>query len=145
VTIHQERCVLSVMLDISERKQTETQLLAAVESVMQDTSWLGQKIVEKLASLTRSSGFVAQGPGITDLTERAREVLGLIAQGLSDQEIAARLGVSRNTVRNHVSAIYSKLGLHRRSAVVVWARERGLGAQSNPLTKPAKIKRRQRG
>ncbi len=140
VTIHQERCVLSVMLDITERKQTETQLLAAIESVMQDTSWLGQKIVEKLASLTRSNESVSHGPEITDLTDRAREVLGFIAQGLSDQEIGERLGVSRNTVRNHVSAIYSKLGVHRRSAVVVWARERGLGAQPNSLIKLTKIK-----
>ena len=38
VTIHQERCVLNVMLDITERKQTESQLLSAIESVMQDTS-----------------------------------------------------------------------------------------------------------
>jgi ATP-dependent exoDNAse (exonuclease V) alpha subunit len=40
VEIRHERCVLSVMLDITERKQTESQLLAAVQSVMQDTSWL---------------------------------------------------------------------------------------------------------
>lgn len=143
VTIHQERCVLSVMLDITERKQTETQLLAAVEAVMQDTSWLGQKIVEKLATLTRSHDSTPQGPEITDLTDRMRQVLSLIAQGLSDQEIAGKLGLTQNTIRNHVSAIYNKLGVHRRSAVIVWARERGLGGQPNSLTKPAKIKRRQ--
>ena len=81
---------------------------------------------------------------MTDLSARAREVLDLVAQGLSDQEIAGRLGVTRNTVRNHVSAIYSKLGVHRRSAVVVWARERGLGDKSNPLTTLSEIKRRRR-
>ena len=57
VMIHQEQCVLTVMLDITERKQTENQLLAAIKSVMQDTSWFGQKIVEKLASLTRSDAI----------------------------------------------------------------------------------------
>jgi len=142
VTIHQELCVLTVMLDITERKQMETQLLAAIESVMQDTSWFGQKIVEKLTSLSRSGSTVPAGPEISSLTTRAREVLGLMAQGLSDEEIAGKLGVTRNTVRNHVSAIYSKLGVHRRSAVIVWARERGLGAKPNPLTKLAKLKRR---
>ena len=109
VTIHQEQCVLNVMLDITERKQTELQLLSAIQSVMQDTSWFGQKIVEKLASLTRSNEAVHQGPQLTDLSGRAREVLELVAQGLSDQEIADKLNVSRNTVRNHVSAIYSKI------------------------------------
>ena len=135
VTIRNEPCVLTVMLDITERKQTEAELLAAIESVMQDTSWFGQKIVEKLALLTRQ-GLARQGSvaaqqelGIGDLTPRAREVLGLMSQGLSDENIAGRLGVSRNTIRNHVSAIYQKIGVHRRSAVVVWARERGLGME----------------
>ncbi len=133
VEIHQQACVLSVMLDITERKRSETELLAAVEAVMQDTSWLGQKIVEKLASITG-----AKQPGgateVATLPERAREVLGLMAQGLSDDDIAGRLKISRNTVRNHVSVIYTKLGIRRRSAVIVWARERGLGAASKPRT-----------
>jgi PAS domain S-box-containing protein len=142
VTIHQERCVLTVMLDITERKHTETELLAAIDSVMQDTSWFGQKIVEKLANLTGSAGPVQPGPEIASLTARAREVLGLVAQGLSDDDIAARLGVTRNTVRNHLSAIYGKLGVHRRSAVVIWARERGLGAKARPPIRRDKPKSR---
>jgi PAS domain S-box-containing protein len=127
VEIHHERCVLSVMLDITERKQTESELLAAVQSVMQDTSWLGQKIVEKLANVTRAKGAPLKQPELAALPARAVEVLGLVAQGLSDGEIASKLGIAQNTVRNHVSAIYGKLGVHRRSAVIVWARERGLG------------------
>ena len=141
VMIHEERCVLSVMLDISERKRTEMELLAAIEAVMQDTSWFGQKIVEKLATITRPAGGLA-GPELAELPARAREVLELVAQGLSDAEIGGKLGISRNTVRNHVSAIYGKIGVHRRSAVVVWARERGLGAPSKPRTQRGKIKRR---
>ena len=52
-------------------------------------------------------------------------MLGLICQGLSDAAIGKRLSVSQNTVRNHVTALYRKLNLHRRTEVVVWARERG--------------------
>lgn len=144
VTIQRELCVLSVMLDITERKQTETQLLNAIESVMQDTTWFGQKIVEKLTSLTRSGGGGNAEAELSALTPRAREVLGLVAQGLSDDEIAGKLGVSQNTIRNHVSAIYGKLGVHRRGAVIVWARERGLGTKPKPLTKlrkPARCSR----
>ena len=128
VDILGERCLLCVMLDITERKQTETELVAAVQAVMQDTSWLGQKIVEKLTVLTRSKGSGAQQLGMTALPARAQEVLELVAQGLGDEEIAAQLHISRNTLRNHIAAIYKKIGLHKRSAVVVWARERGLGA-----------------
>ena len=63
VAIHEGHCVLTVMQDITERKQTEAELLAAIEAVMQDTSWFGQKIVEKLASLTRHARRKAPGPG----------------------------------------------------------------------------------
>ena len=133
VTIHQQRCVLSVMLDITERKQTETQLLSAIEAVMQDTSWFGQKVMEKLAGAQAGRGG-ARAPEVASLPERAREVLGLVAQGLSDDDIAARLDIARNTVRNHVSVIYDRLGIRKRSAVIVWARERGLGASAKPRT-----------
>ncbi|WP_428487500.1 PAS domain S-box protein [Rhodopila sp.] len=141
VTIHREHCVLTVMLDITERKQTEAELLTAIEAVMQDTSWFGQKIVEKLANLTRQGTSSKPDPKVSDLTPRAREVLTFIAQGLSDDDIAARLRVSRNTIRNHVSAIYKTLDVHRRSALVVWAREHGLGAPKKTQTKQRRTKR----
>ena len=129
VTIHGEHCVLTVMQDITERKQTEAELLAAIEAVMQDTSWFGQKIVETLASLTRRGRSKTAGPAVSDITPRGRDVLGLIAQGLGDDDIGKALGMSRNTVRNHVSAIYKVTEVGQRSALVVWARERGLGVQ----------------
>ena len=135
VTIHGQRCVLTVMLDITERKQTEAELLTAIEAVMQDTSWFGQKVVEKLASLTSRGRAKATGPSVSDVTPRGRDVLGLIARGLRDEDIGAKLGMSRNTVRNHVSAIYKVTGVRRRSELVVWARERGLGVQLKPAQK----------
>jgi PAS domain S-box-containing protein len=140
VAINDQHCVLTVMLDITERKQTETELLAAIEAVMQDTSWFGQKIVEKLAILTRQGKSDSPGPGVSDLTPRARDVLGLVAQGLSDEVIANKIGISRNTVRNHVSAIYRRVGVQKRSALVVWARERGLGAQEKAKPKQRRAK-----
>ena len=45
--------------------------------------------------------------------------------------IAARLGLSRNTVRNHVARLYAKIGVNRRSGAVVWGRERGMGTRSD--------------
>ncbi|MCY1456090.1 Transcriptional regulatory protein DesR [compost metagenome] len=62
----------------------------------------------------------------TDLTARERDVLELICEGLADKEIAARLKLAPNTVRNHVATVYSKLDVHSRSEAIVWARERGL-------------------
>ena len=141
VDINGSPCVLTVMLDITERKQTETDLLAAVQSVMQDTSWLSQRIVERLATVSRPKDAPAGAPEVSSLPKRVREVLDLVAQGRSDDDIAAQLGISKNTVRNHVSAIFDRLKIRKRAAVVVWARERGLGAPLNPRKTRRKSRR----
>ena len=129
VIIHDEPCALVVMLDVTQRKQSEVELLTAIEAVMQDTSWFGQRIVEKLASLTARSSTKPAGPAVSEITPRGRDVLALLAQGLGDDDVGKSLGMSRNTIKNHVSAIYKVTGLRRRSELVVWARERGLGVK----------------
>lgn len=62
-----------------------------------------------------------------ELTERELEVLALIAQGLTNQAIAARLVLSEKTVRNHVSNIFSKLQVADRAEAIIRARDAGLG------------------
>lgn len=61
-----------------------------------------------------------------ELTRREREVLALVAQGQSNQEIAATLGIARNTVKNHLRNILSKLGLKNRVQVAAYAVREGL-------------------
>jgi DNA-binding NarL/FixJ family response regulator len=63
----------------------------------------------------------------SDLTDREREVLNLIARGESNVEIAQALTISVKTVRNHVSNIFSKLQVADRAQAVIRAREAGLG------------------
>lgn len=64
------------------------------------------------------------------MTSREREVLELICKGMEDKEIAGQLSVSNNTVRNHVARIYAKIGVKRRSAAMIWARERGVAGSA---------------
>ncbi|HEU5293768.1 MAG TPA: alpha/beta fold hydrolase [Burkholderiaceae bacterium] len=67
------------------------------------------------------------GRSVQQLTERERQVLHQVARGLDNDEVAATLGLSEKTVRNHVSAIFAKLQFSSRSRAIVWARDAGLG------------------
>ena len=125
VNIDEQPCVLGVLQDITERKRSEAELVAAIEAVMRDASWFSRTVIEKLANLRAPRSAGSNQAALADLTARERDVLGLICQGLTDNQIAAKLRLTRNTVRNHRSSIYAKIDVHSRSAAVIWARERG--------------------
>jgi DNA-binding NarL/FixJ family response regulator len=78
--------------------------------------------------LTRRVATRATRSPIDELTEREREVLGLIAHGLGNQAIADRLGITERTARTHVSNILGKLGLASRTQAALWAVEHRLVA-----------------
>jgi PAS domain S-box-containing protein len=120
-----ERCTLWLFQDITARRHDELDLVNAIEAVMKDASWFSRSVMDKLATLRNPRGATETKPA-ADLTSREREVLSFICEGLDDKSIAERLSLSTNTVRNHVASIYAKIGVNRRAAAVVWARERGL-------------------
>ncbi|MGH8386529.1 MAG: helix-turn-helix transcriptional regulator [Pseudomonas sp.] len=126
VNIQDNPCYLLVLMDITERKRTELELVSAIEEVMKDASWFSRTLIEKLANVKNVNSPRLPSVSFTDLTARERDVLGLICEGLADKEIAARLKLAPNTIRNHVATVYSKLDVHSRSEAIVWARERGL-------------------
>ena len=72
----------------------------------------------------------APPPVFPQLTDRERQVLELVAQGRANAAIAARLGLSHKTIRNHVSNILTKLQVADRAQAIVQARDAGLGHQS---------------
>ena len=136
VSIHDHPCYLLVLMEITERKRTELELMMAIEEVMQDASWFSQTLIEKLANAKSAHRSHQPSVAFTELTARERDVLGLICEGLADKEIAARLELAPNTVRNHVATLYSKLAVHSRSEAIVWARERGLFGGGRRLKSP---------
>ena len=73
--------------------------------------------------------FLPHGPSeFPGLSAREVEVIDRIAQGLDNAQIAARLGLSEKTVKNHITRIFAKIGVENRSQAIVKARCAGFGA-----------------
>ncbi len=84
-----------------------------------------RRLIDQFADLL-PGGANSPPDGLAELTDREREVLTLVAQGLSNAEIAGRLYVSEATVKTHVGRVLAKLGLRDRVQAVVFAYEHGL-------------------
>jgi len=125
VTLQGQRCVLAVLQDITKRKRSEIELFEAIEVVMRDTSWFSRTVIEKLAQLRHPERSQEAQADLADLSRREQEVLGLLCQGLNAKDMAGRLNLSRNTVRNHLAALYQKIDAHGRSEAIIWAHKRG--------------------
>ena len=104
------------------------ELVRAVRVVAAGEALLAPSVTRRL--LDRFAGLPPAGEtaraGLDELTEREREVLGLVARGLSNAEIAVQLVVSEATVKTHVSHMLAKLGLRDRVQAVVLAYDLGL-------------------
>jgi DNA-binding NarL/FixJ family response regulator len=112
-------------------KDTEpAELLAAIRLVARGEALLSPSVTR--AVIARFSSGVAEpkeptrNPALGLLTEREREVVRLVATGLSNEDIAAKLVVSPLTAKTHVSRAMAKVGAHDRAQLVVFAYESGL-------------------
>ena len=103
------------------------ELVQAIRVVASGDGLLDPAVTRRvIAEFARSPAQTQPPPELASLTERELEVLHLIAQGLSNAEIAARLHVSEATVKTHVARLLSKLQLRDRVQAVVYAYERGV-------------------
>ena len=122
-------CLLHMFYDITERKQNETELLEAINEVMQDAAWFSRSLLQKLAQArAKRSGHSASMNQVAELTKREQQVLEMMARGRSNAAIAAHLGLVEQTVRNYITNLYEKIGVHSRAKAVVWARARGFAS-----------------
>jgi DNA-binding NarL/FixJ family response regulator len=103
------------------------ELSRAIRAVASGEAIFGPDVARRLMA------FFAETPraaaAFPELSVREREVLELVARGLSNQQIVDRLVISPKTVRNHVSNIFSKLTVRDRAAAIVRAREAGMGGE----------------
>jgi two-component system, NarL family, response regulator LiaR len=100
-------------------------LVEAIRTISAGESWLSQRIAGRLArkAIARTD---ARSTAAEPLTPREGQVLRLLALGLSNEEIAEQLVITKRTVQNHVSNIYGKLGLDSRAEAVLYAIRHGV-------------------
>lgn len=107
------------------KSSTPEELYAAVRAAARGEAFfpprVAARLVEEFARAPRGPEAAPQR-----LSEREREILALVAQGLSNKEIAGRLFISENTVRNHLRNILEKLHVHSRVEAAVFAVQHGL-------------------
>lgn len=87
---------------------------------------IAQRLIHYFTALPSRSSVLA----FPELTDREREILGFIAQGYNNMEIADKLVLSLKTVQNHVSSIYTKLQVADRAQAILRAQKAGLGSDS---------------
>lgn len=100
----------------------------AIRSVAAGAKVLPPEVANTLFTQIANAAVASEGPKVADdvgLTRREREVLLLIAEGLSNKKIASRLHISSHTVKSHVRNIMEKLTLHTRLELAVWAHDEG--------------------
>ena len=104
------------------------EILAAILSVGEGASVFGPSIARRITSLLTAPA-VSPSADVTfpELTEREREILGLMARGHTNPVIARQLVISPKTVRNHISNIFAKLHVQARGEAIARARDAGLG------------------
>jgi DNA-binding NarL/FixJ family response regulator len=102
------------------------QILEAIRVVAAGDALLAPQVTRRLIAEFATRARLSPPPGLSALTPREGEVFRLLARGLTNTEIAARLHLAEQTVKSHVSAILMKLGLRDRVQAVVLAYESGL-------------------
>ncbi len=103
----------------------QAEVLRAIRAVASGEALFGPAIAKRMMNYF-SAAPPEQNP-FPELTDREREILNLIAQGLNNTEIAERLVLAPKTIRNHISNIFNKLQVADRAQAIVRAREAGMG------------------
>jgi two-component system, NarL family, nitrate/nitrite response regulator NarL len=135
---HHRRAVMQGARGVLHKSESADTVLRAIRKVHEGEIWLHRNIVaDLLGQLTGRSGVPAPAPDpntqrIASLTPRERDIVAKLVQmsGRKQLAVADALGLSEHTLRNHLTAIYAKLGVHGRLELHLFATEHGLGTRA---------------
>jgi DNA-binding NarL/FixJ family response regulator len=105
----------------------QEEIVRVIQAVGRGEALFGPAIARRLTQFFAQPRPPLPSAVFPELSEREREVLALIAQGLNNSEIAARLDLAVKTVRNHISNIFNKLQVVDRAQAIIRARQAGMG------------------
>ena len=128
---HRQAVLLGAMGIVKKEKAVEV-LITAIERVHAGEAWLDPSLMAGvLTEMTRSGKGKKSDPEadkIAALTNREREVIALVGEGIKSKEIAGRLFISETTVRHHLTSIFDKLGVADRVELLIYAYRHGLAS-----------------
>ena len=129
--VHRQAVLLGAMGIVKKEKAAEV-LITAIERVHLGEAWLDPSLVAGvLSEMTLSSKgrkIDPEAEKIAALTNREREVIALVGEGIKSREIAGRLFISETTVRHHLTSIFDKLGVADRVELLIYAYRHGLAS-----------------
>jgi DNA-binding NarL/FixJ family response regulator len=108
-----------------------TEIHSAIRAASRGEAPLTPRAAMELLRQRQSSGPSAAG-GPVDLTDRERQVLGLLAAGMANKQIARRLGISEKTVKGHLTNLFQRIGVSDRTQAALWAERTGALNASAP-------------
>jgi DNA-binding NarL/FixJ family response regulator len=105
------------------KDEDPSSIAEGLRAVAQGRTWLSSAVAQSLVGrVTEDETQAAPEP----LSDREKEVLRWLAQGNSNAQIAEGLAISEGTVKNHVTTLYDRLGVHSRAEAVAWAWQHGI-------------------
>jgi two-component system response regulator DegU len=108
------------------KDEASESLVSAVRAAARGETWLSPAVARQVVKRAVGQSPLPPPPEALPLTPSEIEVLRLLAQGLDNTAIAQKLSITRRTVQNHVSSIYSKLGMTSRTETALFAIRHGL-------------------
>ena len=94
-------------------------ILGAIGQIMEGRNVIDHKVMQRLAMLMSGKQEASVATEFAQMTKRESEILSLMVQGYTNQQIAKELYISEGTVKNYISGIYDKTGIHDRAKLIV--------------------------